>query len=134
VYQVKYRAIYAVLWLLTVIAFSAPWARFDDETYIGWRLLILLPFSTLMYAYLLGMLIGLMVLVARSATQSVVVKLTIGAGGLMILGLVGAFPVYIAAEIFHKVTIEAGMGFAFIAVMLYMVAGAYVGKKMVQRK
>jgi len=134
VYHVKYRVIYAVLWLLTVVAFSVPWARFDDETYIGWRLLIFLPFSTLMYAYLLGMLIGLMVLTTRPITQSSVVKMTIMAGGLMIFGLVGAFPVYMVAEIFHRVTIEAGMGFAFIASMLYMIAGAHVGRRMVQRK
>ena len=127
----KYRVIYAILWLLTVVAFSVPWARFDDETYIGWRLLICLPFSILMCAYLLGMLIGLAVLTARSITRSSVTKMTTAAGGLMIFGLVWAFPVYMLAEIFHKVTIEPGMGFAFIASILYMIAGAYVGKRMV---
>jgi len=82
---VKYRVIYVALWLLTVVAFSVPWASIDGETCTGWRFLVLLPFSGLTYMYLIGMLIGLMVLITKSKPATT----TIATGALMILGLVG---------------------------------------------
>jgi len=123
-YCTIYRVVYTILWILTIVAFSIPWARFDSEVYTGWRLLILIPFSIIMYAYPLGILIGLTILISWSSN---IVKLTIAAGGLMIIGLAGAFPVYIAAEIFHKVSIELGIGLAFTASVLYIVGGTCIG-------
>jgi len=98
--------------------------------YTGWNFTI--PFS---FTYVIGILIGLIVLITRFKP----VTMTIVAGVLTILGLVGAFLGYGLAVVVGglagaKVTTKAGMGFAFISLMLYMVAGAYVGKRMVQRK
>ena len=126
----RYRIIYAVLWLLTVVAYSMPWASIDGEMYTGWS--FTLPFS---FTYLIGILIGLVVLITKFKP----IAMTIIAGILMILGLVGASLGYglaaaLAGIMEAKVTTEAGMGFAFIAIILYMIVGAYAGKKMVQMK
>jgi len=126
----KYRVTYAVLWLLTAIAYFVPWASVDGETYTGWQFTV--PFS---FTYLIGMLIGLVVLITKFKP----ITMTIAAGVLMILGIIGAFLGYGLAKVIWwiagaEVTTEAGIGFAFIASMLYMVAGAYAGKKMVQRR
>ena len=42
--MVSYRAVYAFLWLLAVIAYSLPWATVDGRSYVGWNLTV--PFST----------------------------------------------------------------------------------------
>jgi hypothetical protein len=80
--MVKYRVVYAILWLLAVIAYSLPWATVDGQTFVGWNFTI--PFSI---TYLIGLLLGLVVLIARFKP----VTMTIVAGVLMLLGVVGAF-------------------------------------------
>ena len=54
----KYRIVYATLWLLTVIAYSVPLVSIDGKTYIVWDFTA--PFSI---TYLIGILIGLVVLI-----------------------------------------------------------------------
>jgi hypothetical protein len=105
----KYRIIYFILWLLTVIAYSMPWARVDSELYIGWS--FTLPFSI---TYVIGIV-------------------TIIAGILMLLGVASASVLYIEGvgpfffgRIFRA---EAGTWFAFLMSIIFTVAGAYVGKK-----
>jgi len=79
--MVNYHAVYAFLWLLAVIAYSLPWATVDFRSYVGWNLTV--PFSI---TYLIGLLLGLAVLVARFEP----VTMTIIAGVLMLLGVAGA--------------------------------------------
>ena len=123
----KYRVIYAILWLLTVIAYSMPWARTDDISFTGWNFTI--PFSI---SYLIGMVLGLVVLLAKFRP----VIMTIIAGILMILGVAGAMLGYGAMEALagfewtHAET-EAGMGLALLLSIAYTIIGAYIGKKMI---
>lgn len=76
------RVVYGILWLLTLIAYSVPWASIGGETYIGWNFTV--PFSI---TYLIGLLLGLIVLTVKYKP----VGLTIVAGVLMILGVIGGF-------------------------------------------
>jgi len=78
----KWRIIYGILWLLTVIAYSVPWARAGDKVFVGWNFTI--PFSI---TYLIGILLGLIVLVTRFKP----ITMTVIAGILMLLGVVGAY-------------------------------------------
>ncbi|MEM2294431.1 MAG: hypothetical protein QXX41_14260 [Nitrososphaerota archaeon] len=126
----KWRITYGILWLLTVVMYSLPWAKVDDSVYIGWN--FTMPFSV---TYVIGMLLGLIVLIMRYKP----VLMTIVAGILMILGLVGAtigFGVMavIGGLVGAKVSWEAGAGGAFLFTIIYMVAGAYAGKKMVMKR
>ena len=57
----------------------------------------------------------------------------------MILGLVGIYLGYALAEIVEgftgtKITTKASTGFTFIVSMIYTIARAYVGKKMLQKR
>jgi hypothetical protein len=126
----KYRAVYAILWLLTIIAYSIPWAKVDDNYFVGWNFTI--PFSI---TYLIGIVLGLVVLVVKFKP----VTMTIIAGVLMILGVVGAMlgcgiAAMLAGLAWAQVRTEAGMGFAFLLSIVYTVAGAYIGRKMVVKK
>jgi uncharacterized membrane protein len=126
----NYRVIYAVLWLLTIIAYSTPWAKVDDSSFVGWNFTI--PFSI---TYLIGMVLGLTVLVVKFKP----VTMTVIAGVLMILGVTGAtLGCQIAATLAGlagaQVKAEAGMGLALLLSIVYTVAGAYVGRKMVGGK
>jgi len=126
----KHRVIYAILWLLTVIAYSIPWATADGQTFVGWNFTV--PFSI---TYVIGILLGLIALIVRYKS----VSMTITAGILMILGVVGALVSCYSMGVLSgstatKVHIEAGVGFAFILSIVYMVAGAYFSKRMVVKK
>jgi len=74
----KYRVVYAVLWLLTVVAYFIPWTSINGKTYIG--LNFTLPFSI---TYVIGILLGLIVLIASFKP----VAMTIATGILMLLGI-----------------------------------------------
>ena len=123
----KYRVVYAILWLLAVIAYSTPWATVDGKSYVGWN--FTMPFSI---TYLVGLILGLVVLVVRFKP----VAMTIVAGILMLLGVVGAFlglgvAAVLAGLAGGRASPEAGMGLALIVSIIYTVLGAYVGKKLV---
>jgi len=126
----KYRVVYAVLWLLTVVAYFIPWVSINGKMYIG--LNFTLPFSI---TYVIGILLGLIVLIGSFKP----VAMTIAAGILMLLGIAGATVGYgaiaaLAGFTETKVTMEAGVGLAFILSIIYMIAGAYTGKKWSRRK
>jgi hypothetical protein len=126
----KYRIIYAVLWLLTVIAYSMPWVSVNGRSFVGWNFTV--PFSI---TYVIGIVLGLVVLIVKFKP----VTMTIVAGILMILGVVGAMFASaigggLAGLMGSEMKTEAGMGFAFILSIIYTVAGAYVGKKMIAKK
>lgn len=128
--MVNYRVVYALLWLLTMIAYSLPWATVDSKLYVGWNFTI--PFSI---TYLIGLLLGLIVLIVKFRP----VMMTIIAGILMLLGIVGAFLglgtlTVLAGFVGSKVNTEAGIGFALIMSIIYTVLGAYVGKKLIIKK
>jgi uncharacterized oligopeptide transporter (OPT) family protein len=128
--MVSYRAVYALLWLLAVIAYSLPWATVDGRSYVGWNFTV--PFSI---AYLMGLLLDLVVLVAGFKP----VTMTIIAGVLMLLGVAGAFLGLGAAAVLAglaggRANPEAGMGLALVVSMVYTVLGAYVGRKLVVRR
>ena len=121
------RVVYGILWLLTLIAYSVPWASIDGETYIGWNFTV--PFSI---TYLIGLLLGLIVLTVKYKP----VGLTIVAGVLMILGVIGGFIGFgileITAELAEpvKVTTEPGIGLAFLFALIFLVAGAVTAKRL----
>ena len=126
----KYRVVYAVLWLLMVIAYSVPWASVDGKLYVGWNFTI--PFSI---TYLIGIVLGLVVLVVKFKP----VTMSIVAGVLMILGVAGALFGYTMMEVLvgfvgSQSKAEAGMGLALLLSIAYTVLGAYVGRKMVVKK
>ena len=121
-----WRVFYAVLWLVTLIAYSVPWAMINGEPYTGWSFTI--PFS---FTYLIGLLIGLIVLIIRYKP----VLMTIIAGILMILGIIGAFIGFGMVAVLGglagaEVELGAGLGGSFLLSIIYMVAGSYAGKKM----
>ena len=125
-----WRIFYAILWLLTLIVYSAPWAIINGEPYTGWGFTV--PFS---FTYLIGMLIGLIVLIVKYKP----VLMTIIAGILMILGLIGAFiglgvTAVLGGLAGAKVEPGAGLGAAFLLSIIYMIAGSYAGKKMAIQK
>jgi len=127
---VNYRVVYAILWLLTVIAYSIPWATANGQTFVGWN--FTMPFSI---TYLIGIILGLVVLITRYKP----VVMTIVAGILMLLGIAGADLGLATASILTGIVggeakAEAGMGLAFIVSIIYTVLGAYVGKKLIVRK
>jgi hypothetical protein len=106
----KHRIIYLILWLLTFIAYSIPWASVDGQSYTGWNFTI--PFSI---TYVIGIVLGLVVLILRFKP----VMLTLVAGILMLLGVVGAGVGYeigaVLAGLIGKTSrFEAGIGFAFL--------------------
>lgn len=121
------RVVYGILWLLTLIAYSVPWASIDGETYIGWNFTV--PFSI---TYLIGLLLGLIVLTVKYKP----VGLTIVAGVLMILGVIGGFIGFgileITAELAEpvEVTTEPGIGLAFLFALIFLVAGAATAKRL----
>jgi hypothetical protein len=128
--MVKYRVVYTILWLFAVIAYSTPWATVDGQTFVGWNFTI--PFSI---TYLIGLILGLVVLVARFKP----VAMTIVAGILMLLGIAGAYlglgvAAVLAGLAGGKAKAEAGIGLALIVSIIYTVLGAYVGKKLVVKK
>jgi hypothetical protein len=125
----KSTIVYAVLWLLTIVAFSLPWYSTDGNTFTGWNFVI--PFSA---TYLLGILLGLIVLI----TKRWAFGLTILAGILMILGIVGAgvgggITQALSSISGQTATAEGGIGFAFVISLVYLVGGAVLGKRMEQQ-
>jgi hypothetical protein len=113
-----------------MIAYSLPWATVDSKLYVGWNFTI--PFSI---TYFIGLLLGLIVLIVKFKP----VMMTIIAGILMLLGIVGAFLglgtlTILAGFVGSKVNTEAGIGFALIMSIIYTVLGAYVGKKLIMKK
>jgi hypothetical protein len=117
--MVKYRVVYAILWLLAVIAYSLPWATVDGNSYVGWNFTI--PFSI---TYLIGLLLGLVVLIVRFKP----VAMTIVAGVLMLLGVVGAFLGLGALAILAglaggRASPEAGIGLALVVSIIYGLRG-----------
>lgn len=128
---VKWRVVYAVLWLLALAAYSAPWAVADGRAFVGWN--FTMPFSI---TYVIGLALGLVTLLARYRP----VAMTIIAGILMILGVLGGFMGLAAMEFVTglgkivgtktpEIKGEWGLGLAFLASILYMVLGAYAGKR-----
>lgn len=86
-----------------------------------------IPFSI---TYFIGIVLGLVVLIVKFRP----VTMTIIAGVLMILGVVGAMlgcgiAAMLAGLAWAQVRTEAGMGFAFLLSIVYTVAGAYIGRK-----
>jgi hypothetical protein len=125
----KWRIIYGLLWLTTLIAYSLPWARIGDKVFTGWGFTV--PFS---FTYIIGILLGLIVLAIKFKP----VTMTIIAGVLMFLGVIGGiFGYSIVAGLYGLVgaetTVEAGMGAAFLFTIIYMVGGSLAGKKMITK-
>jgi len=123
----KWRIIYGLLWFITLIAYSLPWAKVNDEIYSGWSFTV--PFS---FTYVIGILLGLIVLIIKFKP----IVMTIIAGILMFLGVIGGAFGYSLGAMLHglvgaKATMEAGMGVAFLFTIIYMIGGALAGKKMI---
>jgi hypothetical protein len=59
----KWRIIYGLLWFMTLIAYSLPWTKVNDEIYSGWSFTV--PFS---FTYIIGILLGLIVLIIKFKT------------------------------------------------------------------
>jgi len=124
------KILYALLWVVAVIAYSVPWAKIitytKSETFTGWSFTV--PFS---FTYVLGLAIGALVLISewKPSIASVV------AGILMLVGVVGGMVGYtIAAGLCEleggKAVTAEGMGFAFLVSVAYIILGGYLGKKL----
>lgn len=108
------------------MAYSIPWGRMGENVTSGWGFTI--PFS---FTYLIGILLGLIVLLIKFRP----VIMTIIAGILMIIGVVGAVIGIGLAKVVgvlagKEVSSEIGLGFAFLISLIYTVMGSYIGKKM----
>jgi hypothetical protein len=125
--KMNWRIVYALLWFLTLVTYSLPWASTSDgEVFYGWN--FTMPFSI---TYLIGMLLGLIVL----ATKWKPIPMTVVAGVLMILGFFGAsigmgMMTGVGWLVGKTVKAEGGIGLSFLTSIIYMVGGAVTGKKM----
>jgi len=124
--DMRYRLIYGVLWPLTVVVYLMPWARVDGNIIPGCAFAIHYTVT-----YFIGILIGLIVL----TTEYNPIPMTIIAGVLMIFGFIGGeWALSETAKHARVVVAEWGMVLSFFTSMIYMVAGAYIGKKMAAKK
>jgi len=103
---IKWKIVYAVLWLLTIVMYSLPWARANGKVFVGWG--FTMPFFL---TYVIGMILGLIVLVTKYKP----VLITIVAGLLMMFGILGAvFGFSVGAMIGQltgaKTSMEPGLG------------------------
>ena len=103
-----------------------PWARISEEIYTGWSFTI--PFSI---TYLIGLVLGLVMLI----TKWYPIAMTIVTEVLMLIGVVAECAVIGLADVLgtfvgEEVHVEAGLGLAILAPVIYMVLGTMVGKKM----
>jgi DNA-directed RNA polymerase subunit RPC12/RpoP len=115
---------------LTLVVYSIPWGRVGEEVTTGWGFTI--PF---LFTYLIGILLGLIMLLIKFRP----VIMTIIAGILMIIEVIGAIIGIGLAELIgaltgEEVSGEAGLGFAFLMSLIYTVMGSYAGGKMVKVK
>jgi len=120
------RVFYGILWFLATLAYFLPWAKVDSEVYTGWHFTV--PFS---FTYLIGITLGLVVLV----TEWKKVAMTIIAGILMMLGVLGGMFGYAIGEALvglagKTAATDVGFGIAFLFSIIYTVAGALVAKSM----
>jgi len=116
---------YSILWLLATIAFFLPWASSDSEVYSGLNFVV--PFS---FTYLIGILLGLIVILTKKWKFA----LTILAGILMILGVLGAVLGYsIAGALAEftggKISTEYGFGLSLLLSIVYLVVGSVLARK-----
>ena len=116
---------YSILWLLATIAFFLPWSSSDSEVYSG--LSFVVPFS---FTYLIGILLGLIVILTKKWKFA----LTILAGILMILGVLGAvFGYSVAGALAEftggKISTEYGFGLSLLLSIVYLVVGSVLARK-----
>jgi len=122
----KARIFYGILWALATIAYFTPWAKVNGEVYTGWQFTV--PFS---FTYLIGIILGIIVLTTKWRKTA----MTIVAGILMILGVLGgAFGYAIGAAVAGLVgktaTTEVGSGLALLLSIIYTVAGTIIARRM----
>ncbi|MHA1616336.1 MAG: hypothetical protein ACTSX9_03400 [Candidatus Njordarchaeales archaeon] len=118
----KWKVIYFILWGLCTILYFLPWASTSEKMYIGLNFTV--PFS---FTYLIGIIIGLVVLLTRTSP----VALTVIAGIMMFIGVIGAwFTMTLLEALGEEVSIEGGLVLAFFMSLIYTSIGAYAGKKM----
>jgi hypothetical protein len=116
---------YSILWLLATIAFFLPWASSDSKVYSGLNFVV--PFS---FTYLIGILLGLIVILTKKWKFA----LTILAGILMILGVLGAIlGISIAGALVKftggKISTEYGSGLSLLLSIVYLVVGSVLARK-----
>jgi hypothetical protein len=120
------RLFYGILWALTIVTFSLPWYSAGEKTYSGWNFVI--PFSM---TYLIGIILGFIVLI----TKLMPFGLTIAAGVLMLVGVAvgvlgGEVGVAISELTGETASAQGGIGFAFVMSIIYLILGAWLGKRM----
>jgi hypothetical protein len=121
----KAKIVYSILWLLATIAFFLPWASMDSKSYSGLNFTV--PFS---FTYLIGILLGLIVIL----TERWKFALTMLAGILMILGVLGAALGYSVVEALAgftggKISSEFGSGLSLLLSIVYLVVGSMLARK-----
>jgi len=122
----KWRVLYGILCLLALWAFLSPWTKIDGTTYTG--LSFVVPFSL---TYLIGLVLAFVVLF----TAYRAVGLTITAGILMLLGVVGGvLGAGIAgglAQVAGKTGahVATGLVSALLISIIYTIAGAIIGNR-----
>ncbi len=122
----KWRITYGILSLLALWAFFSPWSRMGTATYTGLNYVV--PFSL---TYLIGLVLAFIVLF----TGYRAIGLTITAGILMFLGVIGGV---IGAGISGGLSqatggasahTAGGIAFAFLISIVYAILGSIAGNK-----
>jgi FtsH-binding integral membrane protein len=108
------------------VAFSLPWYSTGEKSYSGWNFVI--PFSM---TYLIGIILGFIVLITRLMPFG----LTIAAGVLMLVGVAvgvlgGEVGVAVSELTGETGSAQGGIGFAFVMSIIYLILGAWLGKRM----
>lgn len=121
----KSRGVYGVLLGLTILAYSIPWYSAGEETFVGWE--FTLPFTI---SYVIGIALGLIVLFTKKASF----VLTIVAGVLMVIAVAIATVTGEAMGLLgelagEEVTTEAGMAFAWLMSLAYLIGGSILCRK-----
>ena len=121
-----WRITYAVLCVLALVAYFMPWATMGDTSYSGWSGIV--PFT---FTYFIGLIIALVVLFTRYKA----VGLTIFAGILMFIGVLGGIAIAGVAGGLSEAAgggaahTGGGMVFAFLISVAYTILGAIAGNK-----
>lgn len=118
----KPRMVYAVLWMLNLIACFMPWTRWTT----GWMVLFF-HIITMGGLYVTGLIVGLIVLV----TKRHAVELTIISGIFMIIGTLCIMIYLLMRSIAFNIPEkpEFGLFAAYIFAVVYTIIGTIMSKK-----
>jgi hypothetical protein len=121
-----WKIVYAILILINIVSYSLTWYRVGEQKFSGWNMMV--PFTI---TFFFGVLLGIVILF----TNYKIIGLTILAGILMILGVIGGI---IGAGLHAGVSginykIGDGLVLSFINSILYIILGPICGRKITKK-